>query len=68
VHGAWTTTLRRIFNADDALPLTKWAVAQRGKWAKDGSSLKEKYPTEDALEAMLKVTSNHTRNSFGSHK
>jgi len=43
-----------IFNADDALPLTKWAAAQKIKWAKDGSALKEKYPTEDALEAMLK--------------
>jgi len=47
--------LTRIFNDDDAVPLTKWAASQRLKWEKEGSSLKEKYPTEEALEAMIKV-------------
>lgn len=43
-----------IFNEDDSKPLVKWCDAQRAKWAKEGSALKEKYTTEEALEAWLK--------------
>ena len=41
-----------IFNPEvDTVPLAKWKAAQLAKWEKEGSSLKEKYPTKEALTA-----------------
>ena len=39
-----------IFNPEvDEVPLSKWKASQLTKWEKDGSALKEKYPTKEAL-------------------
>ena len=42
-----------IYNASDEVPLTKWKEAQQAKWEKEGSKLKEKYPTQEELSAWL---------------
>eukprot|EP00614_Pseudopedinella_elastica_P031636 CAMPEP_0172615988 /NCGR_PEP_ID=MMETSP1068-20121228/62634_1 /TAXON_ID=35684 /ORGANISM="Pseudopedinella elastica, Strain CCMP716" /LENGTH=483 /DNA_ID=CAMNT_0013421291 /DNA_START=41 /DNA_END=1492 /DNA_ORIENTATION=+ len=43
-----------IFNPEvDEVPLTKWKASKVEKWEKEGSSLKEKYPTREDLDAWL---------------
>jgi cyclophilin family peptidyl-prolyl cis-trans isomerase len=43
-----------IFSAADEAPLTKWCASKKASWAKEGSKLKEKYATEEELDAWLK--------------
>jgi cyclophilin family peptidyl-prolyl cis-trans isomerase len=57
--GAWTAEAKdRFFGAKNAEALEKWAEGQRVAYkdaeSDKGKSLKEKYPTEEELEASIK--------------
>lgn len=44
---------RWIFSEEDEAPLRKWKESQQAKYDTDGSSLKEKYPTQEEFTAWL---------------
>lgn len=58
--GQWTEEAKsRYFGAKNAESIEKWATKRRDNWkdseSKEGKELKEKFPTEDDLEASIKA-------------
>ena len=43
-----------IYGEKDNEPLEKWSATKKASWEKEGSKLKEKYPTEADIDAFLK--------------
>ena len=41
-----------IYSEADDAPLKKWSDSKRESWAKEGSKLKEKYPTEEEVRLV----------------
>lgn len=53
IEGAVEKVPEWIFSEADEIPLRKWKESQQVKWEKEGSTLKEKYPTQEEFTAYL---------------